>query len=89
MIFGTYEKDVGEISQLEIETSEAMQDYLLAFVKDANTVNVTVGWPKYDTNATDGGAIVEFGKDTAVQNLTGNYVDGSCWDSSISYPYYG
>ncbi|KAH8657942.1 Alpha/Beta hydrolase protein [Xylariales sp. PMI_506] len=89
MIFGTYSTDVGDIPQLEVGTSETIQDYLLAFVKDPSTVSSTVGWPKFDANATNGGAIVEFGKDVAVQNVTGNYVDGSCWNTSAVYPFFG
>ncbi|KAK9772574.1 putative Carboxylesterase type B domain-containing protein [Seiridium cardinale] len=89
MFFGTYMLDVGEVSQLEVETSETMQDYLLAFTKNAGTVETTVGWPEFDVNSTDGGAILEFGKDLPVKNITGDYVDGSCWDSSAEYPYHG
>lgn len=44
MIFGTYELDVGDIPQLEVDTSATMQDYILAFLKDASTVDTTVGW---------------------------------------------
>ena len=86
MLFGTYMLDVGEIPQLEVESSETMQDFLLAFLKDAT---VAKGWPKFDANATGGGLILEFGNGVPVKNVTGDYVDGSCWDSSATFPYYG
>ncbi|KAI4600026.1 hypothetical protein KJ359_001127 [Pestalotiopsis sp. 9143b] len=89
MIFGTYMLDVGEIPQLEIDTSEAMQDFLLAFTKDAAEISATAGWPRFDANATDGGQSLEFGNGVPVKNVTGDYVDGSCWDASATYPYYG
>lgn len=89
MLFGTYMLDVGEIPQLEIDTSEAMQDFLLSFTKDAAEVSATAGWPRFDANATDGGQILEFGNGVPVKNVTGDYVDGSCWDASATYPYYG
>lgn len=87
MIFGTYAKDVGTISQLEIETSEAMQDHLLAFIKDPATVGSVAGWPLFDPTSTDGGLILEFGNGVAVKNVTGAYVEGACWNSSAAFPY--
>jgi hypothetical protein len=45
MIFSTYMLHVGDYSALEAQTSEKMQHFLLAFLKDSNTVNTTVGWP--------------------------------------------
>ncbi|KAJ5491733.1 hypothetical protein N7539_003300 [Penicillium diatomitis] len=85
MIFGTYVKDVGEISQLEIETSETMQDYMLAFIKNPPTVPETVGWPLFDPNSPDGGLIVEFGKDVPAKNITGRYLDGACYDTTVPF----
>ena len=85
MIFGTYVKNVGEISRLEIETSNVMQDYLLAFAKDPFTVSQTVGWPLFDPTRPDGGLIVEFGKEVPAKNITGRYLDGGCYDPSIPF----
>lgn len=85
MIFGTYMKNVGEISQLEIDTSIAMQDYLLAFIKDPSTVSQTVGWPLFDPDQPDGGLIIEFGKDVPAKNISGRYLDGGCYDPSIPF----
>ncbi|KAK6209440.1 hypothetical protein LQW54_006293 [Pestalotiopsis sp. IQ-011] len=89
MIFGTYMLDVDEIPQLEIDTSKAMQDFLLAFARDAASVSETRGWPRFDANVTDGGQILEFGNGVPVKNVTGDYVDWSCWDASATNPYYG
>lgn len=83
MIFGTYQEDVGVIPQLEVDTSATMQDYILAFLKDSATVNVTVGWTAFDADAPNNGTILEFGNGTAVQNITGDYLDGSCFNASV------
>lgn len=85
MIFGTYMKNVGEISQLEMDTSNAMQDYLLAFIKDPSTVSQTVGWPTFDPTASDGGQVIEFGVHVPAKNITGRYLDGGCYDPSIPF----
>jgi carboxylesterase type B len=85
MIFGTYMLDKGDITKLEVETSEIMQDFLLSFLKDSTTVNTTVGWPAFDPNAANGGLIIEFGKGTAVKNITGDWLDAGCSDPSIPF----
>lgn len=89
MIFGTYREDVGEVSQLEVDTSIAMQDFFLAFLKNPSTVQSTEGWPLFDPTAPNGGSLLEFGKDSAVQKITGNYVDGGCYNSSIPFLIWG
>ncbi|CAK38419.1 alpha/beta-hydrolase [Aspergillus phoenicis ATCC 13157] len=89
MIFGTYNLDVGEISQLEVDTSATMQDYLLAFLKDSSTVSETVGWPLYLGNETNGGLILEFGNGTAVRTITGDWLDAGCFNSSIPFRIWG
>jgi carboxylesterase type B len=78
MIFGTYMTDVGEISELEVVTSEAMQDYIFAFLNDSSTVSSTVGWPAFDAAAPHGGLILEFGNKTAVKNITGDFLETGC-----------
>lgn len=85
MVFGTYMLDVGDISKLEVQTSEKMQDFLLAFLKDSNTVNTTVGWPAFDPEAPNGGFIIEFGNGTAARNVTANWLDAGCSDTSIPF----
>ena len=89
LIFGTYQEDVGEISQLEVKTSETMQDHLLAFLKDPSTVNVTVGWPAFDADSPGGGKILEFGKGTPVRMVTGDWLDGGCYNPSIPFRIWG
>lgn len=84
MIFGTYRTDAGPISQLEIDTSATMQDFLLAYLKDVSTLTETVGWPAFNANASDGGTILLFGNQTAVRNATGDWIDGGCYNSSVS-----
>ncbi|OJJ42157.1 hypothetical protein ASPZODRAFT_77614 [Penicilliopsis zonata CBS 506.65] len=88
MIFGSYEIDVGEISDLEITTSQTMQDYILAFLKDPSTIGATVGWPAFDSGAANGGLILEFGNNTAVKNITGYELEAGCWNSSIPFLIY-
>ncbi|KAL4807023.1 alpha/beta-hydrolase [Aspergillus unguis] len=88
MIFGSYATDAGVISELEVATSETMQDYILAFLKDASTVSHTVGWPAFNASGVHGGTIVEFGNRTAVRNVTGDFIDGGCWDASLPFRIY-
>jgi len=89
-IFGTYGLPTdGVISQLEHDTSVTMQDYILAFLKDPSTLPETVGWVPFDASAADGGLILEFGNGTAVQNITGGFLDGGCSDSFIPIPING
>jgi carboxylesterase type B len=88
MIFGSYVTDAGEISDLEVATSEIMQDYFLAFLKDASTVSHTVGWPAFNASESHGGTIVEFGNRTTVRNVTGDFIEAGCWDTSIPFQIY-
>ncbi|XHG03598.1 hypothetical protein AWENTII_006899 [Aspergillus wentii] len=85
MIFGTYGLDVGGITQLEVDTSATMQDFLLAFLKDPATLNTTVRWKAFDPYGVDGGYVLEFGNGTAVKNVTGNWLDAGCYNSSIAF----
>lgn len=90
MIFGSYRLDVGPVPDLEVKTSATMQDHILAFLKNASSVSDTVGWPLFDPNGTDHGLIVEFGwNDTTARNITGDYLDGGCWNSSQWFPIHG
>ncbi|GKZ29543.1 hypothetical protein AbraIFM66950_005380 [Aspergillus brasiliensis] len=86
MIFGTYMTDAGEISDLEVATSRAMQDYFLAFLKDPSTVSSVVGWPAFNASAPSGGLILEFGNRTTVRNITGDFLEAGCWDSAVPFP---
>lgn len=88
MIFGTYMTDKGKISDLEVATSETMQDFILAFLKDSSTVSSTVGWPAFDATTQHGGLILEFGNQTTVKNITGDFLEAGCWNSSIPFRIY-
>ncbi|GAT22659.1 para-nitrobenzyl esterase [Aspergillus luchuensis] len=88
MIFGTYMTDAGNISALEVATSRTMQDHILAFLKDPSTVSSTVGWPAFNATAPSGGLILEFGNRTTVKNITGDFLEAGCWDSSVPFPIY-
>ncbi|KAI7160321.1 acetylcholinesterase [Hortaea werneckii] len=80
MIMGTYPTDrapESTISELEIDTSKAMQDYMLAFTRSPNSLP-SLGWPLFNPNATDGGLLLEFGNGTTVKNITGDYVFSAC-----------
>ncbi|PWY82015.1 alpha/beta-hydrolase [Aspergillus heteromorphus CBS 117.55] len=89
LIFGTYRDQAGDIPQLEVDTSESMQDHFLAFLKDPNTVNTTVGWPAFDPEGPNGGEILEFGKGDPVHTITGDWLDGGCYNSSIPFRIWG
>lgn len=79
MFFGTYLIAPGVITDLEIATSESMQDYLFNFVNDP-TAGPGNGWPAYDVlNNTTGGTLAQFGADgQVVQFVNGNDVEGAC-----------
>ncbi|KAL4803121.1 carboxylesterase, type B [Aspergillus unguis] len=82
MIFGTYSKDVGEIPQLEVDTSAAIQDLFLDFLKEPKSLPSN-GWPVYDPTAANKGLVLELGKEKALRNITGEYLDGVCYNSRL------
>ncbi|KAK5130424.1 hypothetical protein LTR08_002122 [Meristemomyces frigidus] len=78
MFFGTYLIAPGAIPELEVETSEKMQDLLYSFVADPDCLPGQ-GWPEYDTAAAEGGKVARFGADGKVlQVVDGDAVDGAC-----------
>lgn len=86
MLFGTYQDYVGlggeESTPLEIATSNVMQKYVLAFMKDPHHGPSSLGWPTF----ADGG-MLRFGADgKAVQNVSIDAVDGVCYNQS-AYDY--
>lgn len=85
MLFGTYLIAPGEITDLERQTSERMQDLFLDFITDPESID---GWPLYQAeNSGDGGSsIARFGTDgQALQLVDGVDVEGACYNSSITY----
>lgn len=84
MFFGTYLIAPGEITDLEIETSQTMQSLLLDFVKNPWSLP-DAGWPAYYPNATNGGTVARFGADNkAVQYVTGLEIEGACTYSNMT-----
>lgn len=78
MFFGTYLIAPGEISELEVQASEAMQDLLYEFVKDPASLP-SKGWSEYGTGAEGGGQLARFGAGgQAFQVVKGDAVDGAC-----------
>jgi hypothetical protein len=87
MIFGTYVKMVGDIPQAEIDTSAAMQDYFVAFLKEGASVTSSVGWPVFQYQGKSNGSIIEFGaRGSLARNITGDYLDASCYNASVPFP---
>lgn len=89
MNFGTYGYGVTNSTEgptsLEVETSEAMQDYILAFMKDPVNGPPAMGWLPY----TYGGNVLRFGAGgVAVQNASGYDIDGPCYGNGTynSFP---
>ncbi|EGP85398.1 Carboxylesterase/lipase/ esterase [Zymoseptoria tritici IPO323] len=79
MLFGTYADGVGSSSPLEIETSETMEDLLLAFARDPWHGLTKSSWPAYDPKAENGGTVLRFGADgKAVQQLGAHDVEAIC-----------
>lgn len=78
MFFGTYLIAPGEIPELEVQVSEAMQDLLFEFVKDPASLP-SKGWPEYGTGAEGGGQLARFGAGgQAFQVVNGDAVDVAC-----------
>jgi carboxylesterase type B len=78
MLFGTYLIAPGKITDLEVRTSEQMQDYFLDFVTDPSLLPQN-GWPEYRTAETGGGKVAQFGADgKEVQFVDGDTVEGAC-----------
>lgn len=79
MFFGTYLYNAthakSKPSHAEIKTSQAMQDHLLAFIKDPKEGPAALGWTPY----TYGGSVLRFGADgIPVQKVSGYEIDGPC-----------
>ena len=85
MFFGTYLIAPGEIPELEVQASEAMQDLLCEFVKDPASLP-SKGWPEYGTGAEGGGQLARFGSGgQSYQVVNGDVVDGACHIEAAVY----
>lgn len=81
MVFGTYDlvKDIGEVPNVEIETSLAMQEHILAFIKDPWHGPEELGWGSVNADNYQGEKLVRFGAGgKAVQYIDSVEVDGVC-----------
>jgi hypothetical protein len=88
MNFGTYFYDrtnsTAGPTAMEIRTSKAMQDHIMAFMKDPENGPPAIGWNPY----TYGGNVVQFGANgVPVQNASGYAIDGPCYGDGIYNPF--
>lgn len=88
MNFGTYTLNrTGSpegASELERQTSEAMQDYFFAFVKDPENGPQALGWLPYEY----GSNMVRFASQGIVaQNVSGYEIDGPCDGNGTYNPF--
>ncbi|KIK65792.1 hypothetical protein GYMLUDRAFT_38279 [Collybiopsis luxurians FD-317 M1] len=85
MIFGSYLIAPGEIPDLEVQTSERMQDLLVDFIVNPSSLPSN-GWPEYKVDETAGGKVARFGADgQPVQFVDGDNVDGACHIPGVVY----
>lgn len=86
MFFGTWTIAPGDVTELEMATSEKMQDLLAAFVKDPDNGLSDMGWPLYDTRADDGGTLARFGNGEVLQYVNGNNAsaEGACYEAGVT-----
>ena len=81
MVFGTYGlvEGVGEAPEVEVQTSLAMQEHVLAFMKDPYRGPQRLGWEAVDARSARGGKLVRFGAGgKPVQYVDSIEVDGVC-----------
>ncbi|KAK4444124.1 acetylcholinesterase [Podospora aff. communis PSN243] len=83
LVFGTHSLYRGNSTQLEYETSYAMQDAWLAFVATAGKKPSIEGWDAWD--AVDGGRVVEFGNGVAARLIDTTQMEVEC--STLPSPF--
>ena len=88
MFFGTYGYNALQTNStptaLERTTSEVMQDYLLAFMREPYTGLQEKGWAAFS----NGSAVLRFGADgISVQNVSSTSIDGACYGNVQYEPY--
>jgi carboxylesterase type B len=89
MLFGSYADGEGPVTEpLEGKTSETMEDFLLAFMVDPYNGPPSMGWPQFDSSASNGGTLLRFGADgKAVQNVSSNDVAAVCFGKGKYNPF--
>ncbi|EMC99033.1 hypothetical protein BAUCODRAFT_388676 [Baudoinia panamericana UAMH 10762] len=86
MFFGTYLITSPPYPDLEVQTSQIMQDLLYNFVANPASLPGN-GWPPYLLDSSDsGGQIARFGANgQALQLVSGNAIDGACHLPNYTY----
>ena len=89
MLFGTYNSGVAPSTQpLEAQTSEKMEDLVLAFIEDPYNGPPAMGWPQFDPSASNGGTMLRFGADgKVVQEVDANVVQAVCFGEGPYDPF--
>ncbi|KAJ6113798.1 Alpha/Beta hydrolase protein [Penicillium sp. IBT 18751x] len=88
MNFGTYYYNVTNAtvgpSKAEAETSQVMQDHILAFMKDPLNGPPAIGWNPYHY----GGNVLRFGAEgIPMKNVSGYEIDGPCFGNGTYNPF--
>jgi carboxylesterase type B len=88
MIMGSYWLNTTNATQgtteAEADTSEVMQDHVLAFMKDPVNGPPALGWLPY----TYGSNVLRFGAEgVPIQNVSGYEIDGPCFGNGTYNPY--
>lgn len=60
MLFGTYVAARENGMELEVQTSQTMEDFFFAFVNDPVNGPPAMGWVPFDASAGDGGTMLWF-----------------------------
>lgn len=88
MVFGTYLITPGASPEVEVKTSQLMQDFFLGFVENP-VGSQAAGWPAYVTSDAEGGKMARFGADgQTFQVINGDVVDGPCHIPGAIYNLY-
>uniref|UniRef100_A0A060TBP3 Carboxylic ester hydrolase n=1 Tax=Blastobotrys adeninivorans TaxID=409370 RepID=A0A060TBP3_BLAAD len=86
MVFGTFNDFRGQASDLEVKTSEAIQDFILSFARDPHNGPGSLGWPAWQ-NADS--KILRFGTNgKPYEVISDAEVDGLCLGRSGTYNIY-
>ncbi|KAK0260806.1 hypothetical protein LTS09_004581 [Friedmanniomyces endolithicus] len=90
MLMGSYPDGNGRpcCEPLEVETANAMQDYVYSFMVDPWDGPPSMGWYPMDPTAADWGQMLRFGAGgKAVQNVTGFEVEAVCYGQGTYNPF--
>lgn len=80
LLFGTYGDFRGNGTEFQKETSEAMQDFYLAFVKDPENGLEEAGWPKYSSGLVEVFGGEENGTQRAAFSESKDILEDACID---------